>query len=153
MIISRMQAVQSPMIPLVAELIRQYPGTISLGQGIAYYGPPQAALDQIPEFLSRPSNHQCQPVHGIPELIAAIEEKLCQENGYYIQSGRRVVVTAGSNMGFLNAVLAIPPPGDEILLQTPYYMNYRLLKSRQFPTLQRAKLLERSTLRRCVLLK
>ncbi|MEN9225133.1 MAG: pyridoxal phosphate-dependent aminotransferase [Thermostichus sp. DRC_bins_24] len=126
MMLSRMQAVQSPMIPLVAELIRQHPGTISLGQGIAYYGPPQEALDQIPRFLSQPGNHQYQPVHGIPELIAAIEEKLCQENGYHLQSGRRVVVTAGSNMGFLNAVLAITQPGDEILLQTPYYFNHEM---------------------------
>lgn len=123
---SRMQAVQSPMIPLVAELIRQHPGTISLGQGIAYYGPPQEALEQIPEFLSRPSNHQYQPVHGIPSLIEAIEKKLCQEDGYQTGSGRRVVVTAGSNMGFLNAVLAITQPGDEILLQTPYYFNHEM---------------------------
>ncbi|MCF2972619.1 pyridoxal phosphate-dependent aminotransferase [Synechococcus sp. Nb3U1] len=121
-----MQAVQSPMIPLVAELIRQHPGTISLGQGIAYYGPPQEALEQIPEFLSQPSNHQYQPVHGIPSLIEAIEKKLCQEDGYQTGSGRRVVVTAGSNMGFLNAVLAITQPGDEILLQTPYYFNHEM---------------------------
>ncbi|MFQ3585042.1 MAG: pyridoxal phosphate-dependent aminotransferase [Cyanobacteriota bacterium] len=123
---SRMQAVQSPMIPLVAELIRQHPGTISLGQGIAYYGPPQAAIDQITQFLAQPSNHQYQPVHGIPSLIEAIEKKLCQEDGYQTGSGRRVVVTAGSNMGFLNAVLAITQPGDEILLQTPYYFNHEM---------------------------
>lgn len=123
---SRMQAVQSPMIPLVAELIRQHPGTISLGQGIAYYGPPQAAIDQITQFLAQPSNHQYQPVHGIPSLLEVIEKKLCQEDGYQTGSGRRVVVTAGSNMGFLNAVLAITQPGDEILLQTPYYFNHEM---------------------------
>src|SRR5207245_9734038 len=30
----RMQAVQTPVIPVVAELIRNSPGTISLGQGV-----------------------------------------------------------------------------------------------------------------------
>jgi hypothetical protein len=40
----RMQAVQSPIIPVVGELIRANPGTISLGQGVAYYSPPPVAL-------------------------------------------------------------------------------------------------------------
>jgi hypothetical protein len=48
-----MQAVQSPMIPIVGALIRQHPGTISLGQGVVNYPPPQAALDRITDFLSR----------------------------------------------------------------------------------------------------
>jgi len=30
----RMQAVQTPVIPIVAELIREHPGTISLGRAV-----------------------------------------------------------------------------------------------------------------------
>jgi aspartate/methionine/tyrosine aminotransferase len=37
-----------------------------------------------------------------------------------------VVVTAGANMGFMNAVLAVADPGDEILLQTPFYFNHEM---------------------------
>jgi hypothetical protein len=40
-----MQAVQSPIIPVVGELIRNCPGTISLGQGVVYYGPPPEAYE------------------------------------------------------------------------------------------------------------
>ncbi len=29
-------------------------------------------------------------------------------------------------MGFLNAILAITSPGDEIILQTPYYFNHEM---------------------------
>src|SRR4030095_13772696 len=43
----RMQSVQTPIIPVVAEWIRQHPGTISLGQGVVGYGPPPEALAQI----------------------------------------------------------------------------------------------------------
>ena len=42
-----MQAVQTPIIPVVAELIRSCPGTISLGQGVVSYGPPQASIRRI----------------------------------------------------------------------------------------------------------
>ncbi len=69
----RMQAVQSPIIPVVAEWIRSCPGTISLGQGVVNYGPPPAALEQISRFLADPQNHKYQPVHGLPILLEALD--------------------------------------------------------------------------------
>ena len=36
------------------------------------------------------------------------------------------VVTAGGNMAFMNALLAIADPGDEIILPTPYYFNQEM---------------------------
>ena len=32
-------------------------------------------------------------------------------------------MTAGGNLAFMNAVLAVADPGDEIILQTPFYFN------------------------------
>ncbi len=122
----RMQAVQQPIIPKVAELIRQHPGTISLGQGVVSYPPPPQAVQQISRFLADPSLHHYQPVIGIPELIETIAAKLQAENGILVAPDLAVVVTAGSNMGFVNAILAIADPGDEIILQTPYYFNHEM---------------------------
>jgi len=45
----RIRRVQSPIIPVIADLIQSNPGTISLGQGVVNYGPPPAALEQIKE--------------------------------------------------------------------------------------------------------
>ncbi len=123
--IPRMQAVQSPIIPVVGELIRNHPGTISLAQGVVYYGPPPEVEIQIGEFLADRENSKYQAVVGIPTLQEAIAHKLPLENGMDI-AGRAIVVTAGANMGFLNAVLAIASPGDEIILQTPYYFNHEM---------------------------
>jgi aspartate/methionine/tyrosine aminotransferase len=120
-----MQSVQSPIIPVVGELIRSNPGTISLGQGVAYYGPPPQAIDSIKTFLANPENHKYKLVQGIPELLEAIEHKLEKENSISLD-GSRIVVTAGANMGFVNAVLAITDPGDEIILQLPYYFNHEM---------------------------
>ncbi len=55
---SRMQAVQSPLIPIVGELIRTNPGTISLGQGVVYYDPPPEAIALLPQFLADAENHK-----------------------------------------------------------------------------------------------
>lgn len=121
-----MHAVQAPIIPVVREMIRKSPGTISLGQGVVYYGPPPQAIDQITQFLSNPDHHKYQAVQGIPLLRNAIEAKLNADNGIAIGDERCIVVTAGSNMGFMNALLAIADPGDEIILQTPYYFNHEM---------------------------
>ena len=37
-----------------------------------------------------------------------------------------IVVSAGGNMGFLNAILAICDPGDEIILLSPWYFNHEM---------------------------
>ena len=121
----RMQSVQTPIIPVVGELIRANPGTISLGQGVAYYGPPPEAAQAIQTFLSDPENHKYKLVQGIGELLDAIEKKLATENGIDLD-GQRIVVTAGANMGFVNAILAITDPGDEIILNLPYYFNHEM---------------------------
>ncbi|WP_449420259.1 pyridoxal phosphate-dependent aminotransferase [Phormidium nigroviride] len=123
---TRMDAVQSPIIPVIGELIRQSPGTISLGQGVVYYGPPKSAFDRIPEFLADPENHKYKAIQGIPPLLEAIETKLKADNGIEINSKNCIVVTAGSNMGFMNAILAITSPGDEIIIQSPYYFNHEM---------------------------
>src|SRR5258705_7671792 len=98
----RMAAVQSPIIPVVAELIRSHPGTISLGQGVVGYGPPPEALAQIERFLADPANHKYQPVAGIPPLLTRIAEKLAAENGVRVSPENRVMVTAGGNQAFMN---------------------------------------------------
>jgi aspartate/methionine/tyrosine aminotransferase len=121
-----MQAVQSPIIPVIAELIARHPGTISLGQGVVHYGPPQEALDTVQHFVADAENHKYKPVHGIPALLDALSSKLSGENKIPLSDANRVVVTAGGNMGFMNAILAIADPGDEIVLQTPYYFNHEM---------------------------
>jgi aspartate/methionine/tyrosine aminotransferase len=122
----RMQAVQSPVIPVVAELIKNCPGTISLGQGVVYYGPPAEAIDQLAAFLAEPDNHKYKSVQGIPPLLESVAAKLESENGIRLNSSNQIVVTAGGNLAFMNAVLAITDPGDEIILQTPYYFNHEM---------------------------
>jgi aspartate/methionine/tyrosine aminotransferase len=122
----RMAAVQAPIIPVIAELIRNTPGTISLGQGVVYYGPPNAALAAAQNFGGWPEQHKYGPVHGIPALLERIECKLAEDNGVFLTSNRHIVVTAGANMGFLNALFAITDPGDEAILPLPYYFNQEM---------------------------
>ena len=124
-----MSAVQSPVIPIVAEWTRARPGTISLGQGVVNYGPPKSAMDAIADFAADPENHKYKLVHGIPRLLETIQKKLAEENRIRVSDSQRIVVTAGGNMGFVNAILAVASAGEEVILLSPYYFNHEMAVS------------------------
>ena len=119
-------SVQTPIIPVIGELTRNTPDTLSLGQGMVSYPPPAAALQAIHDFGSRPEDHLYGSPLGHPRLLELIEEKLRGENNIDCKNGYRIIVTAGSNMAFLNVLLTITDPGDEIILPLPYYFNQEM---------------------------
>ena len=108
----RMAAVDTPIIPAVAALVVNNPGTISLGQGVVNYGPPAEAIAALPGLMGDVQLNKYQAVMGYPALVDALRQKLAQENGIHAGSDAMVMVTAGSNMAFLNCVLAVGDPGD-----------------------------------------
>jgi aspartate/methionine/tyrosine aminotransferase len=124
--VSRMDAIQAPIVAVVGEWIRQTPGTISLGQGVVHYGPPAAAIDAVRAALGEPAIHEYQPVAGLTALRERIAAKLAAENGIDVARGSEVMVTAGGNMAFVHAVMATTEPGDEVILPTPFYFNHEM---------------------------
>ncbi len=122
----RMEAVQAPIIPLIGALSRENPGTISFGQGVAYYGPPPEAFTKVQNHINDESINRYGPVEGIPELQQALIKKLETQNNVVINDNNIIVVTAGSNMAFNTAILAITDPSDEVILPIPYYFNHEM---------------------------
>jgi aspartate/methionine/tyrosine aminotransferase len=123
---SRMDGVQTPIVQVVGDLIRQVPGTISLGQGVVHYGPPPAAVQVAREAAGNPDTHEYQDGNGNRALVDAIEHKLRRDNGIDVARGSRVMVTAGGNMAFVHAILAITSPGDDVILPVPFYFNHEM---------------------------
>ena len=77
-------------------------------------------------FGSALADHRYGPVEGLPDLVSAVETKLARENGIIVRPASRVLVTAGGNQAFVNAVLAVTDPGDEVILPAPYYFNHEM---------------------------
>ncbi len=121
-----MDAVQAPIVPVIGGIIREVPGTISLGQGVVHYGPPQAAIDAVRGALTDASTHEYQDGAGLPALVERLTVKLRAENGIDVTRGVRILVTAGANMAFVHAVFAITAPGDQIILNVPFYFNHEM---------------------------
>lgn len=123
---SRLVEVQDPIIPKVQGWVLENPGTISLGQGIVAYGPPQEALLALADFGQTASDHRYGPVGGDSELKFLLSQKLRKENGLTLGPEQAVFVSAGSNMAFFEILLAITSPGDEVLLPVPFYFNQEM---------------------------
>ena len=122
----RVRAVQTPIIPTINKLVREHPGTISLGQGVSYYGPPPETYQAIEAQLHSKTLNAYGPVEGIPELIEVLEYKLATRNHISKNQRNCVFVTAGSNMAFASLMHVMTDPGDEIILLTPYYFNHEM---------------------------
>ncbi len=123
---SRIENVQTPVIPVVAEWIAAHPGTISLGQGVVRYAAPAAVRQAVCQAVeTEPRLDRYGYFAGLPELQQRITDKVTNENAIDL-TDREIVVTAGSNMAFLNAVLAVADPGDEVILPGPYYFNHHM---------------------------
>ena len=119
-----MLPVQMPIMGFVADLMRNNPGTISLGQGVVHYSPPASALKVATQAVTSADTHGYGYVIGRPELRKVCAQKLDTEN--QLDPGYEVVVTAGSNMAFFTSLLAITSPGDEVILLVPYYFNHEM---------------------------
>ena len=122
----RIASVDTPVMPAIAALVRDNPGTISLGQGVVNYGPPAQALAALPGLMGDVGLNKYQAIIGLPALLDAFTQKLADENNIHCGSDSVVMVTAGSNMAFLNCLLAVGDPGDEFILPSPYYFNQEM---------------------------
>ncbi|MDR0533443.1 MAG: pyridoxal phosphate-dependent aminotransferase [Verrucomicrobiales bacterium] len=63
------------------------------------------------------------PSSGIPELRAAISEKLKKENNLDYDPSQ-IIVNCGAKHSCYNALLAVLNPGDEVLIPAPYWVSY-----------------------------
>ena len=90
------------------------------------YGPPPEVLEAARRFGGEVTDHRYGPVEGLPDLIDALEAKLAAENGIRVRPDSRLVISAGSNMSFMNAILAIVDTDDEVIVPAPFYFNHEM---------------------------
>lgn len=78
----------------------------------------EAAIDGIQNGKTRYT-----PPAGIPELRAAIAERLSERAGRAMDADG-VVVTAGAKQALFNAIFTLFGPSDEVMIAAPYWTTY-----------------------------
>lgn len=66
------------------------------------------------------------PNAGIPELRAALAEKIQRVNGYEVDA-QQIIVSSGAVEAIYASLVTMLSPGDEILLPDPGWPNFRMM--------------------------
>lgn len=107
---------------LTKQLIREGKDVINFSVGEPDFDTPEhikeAARKAMAEGFTRYT-----AVAGIPELRQAIADKLAADNGLRY-SPEQIVVSNGGKHSLYNAFMALCEPGDEVILQAPYWVSY-----------------------------
>jgi aspartate aminotransferase len=95
---------------------------ISLSIGEPDFDTPKHITDACIDALKRGETHYA-PSDGIPELLAAISEKIVKENKFPCTPDQ-AIVTCGAKDAIYEGMEAVLNPGDEVLLLTPAWVSY-----------------------------
>ncbi|RSN22755.1 hypothetical protein DL990_37245 [Amycolatopsis sp. WAC 01416] len=116
----------------IAALAARHAHAIRLDIGDPDFPTPAHVVDAA-HTAARSGRTHYLPSAGLPDLRAAIAEKIVARNGYRVDADQ-VVVTQGASQGIFAALLAVTRPGDGVLLPDPAWPNYltmaRLLRLR-----------------------
>lgn len=98
-------------------------GLINLGSGTPDFLPPAAVFEAM-EAAVRDHRIQYAAWSGIPELRAAIVDKLRTENNVSYDPDSEIIVTAGAQEALMTTLMTLLDPGDEALTPSPNYDEY-----------------------------
>lgn len=99
------------------------PGLINLGSGTPDFVPPPSVFDAMQQALSA-GRVQYTAWTGIPELRAAIAQKLQTENNLTVDPDSEIIVTSGAQEALMVTLMTLLDPGDNVLTPSPHYDEY-----------------------------
>jgi aspartate/methionine/tyrosine aminotransferase len=119
--------------PPIAEAVswisgRDFPADkplVDLSQAAPGYPPAPALTDHLKEIVGLPQTARYADIEGIPPLRAALAAEMNGRYGGGV-AAENVLITAGCNQAFCLVANALAKAGDEIILTTPTYFNYRM---------------------------
>ena len=101
-------------------VINGVPGGINLGQGVCDLDTPAPLKAGAIDCIDGGDRQLYTPYAGLPELRAAIAQKLQRHNGLPFEAAN-VAVCTGSSGAFFAAGMTLIEPGDEVVLFEPFY--------------------------------
>jgi N-succinyldiaminopimelate aminotransferase len=99
-------------------------GAINLGQGFPDTDGPDEIKMVARAAIAEGKGNQYPPVHGLPDLRAAIAEHQQRFYGLSIDPATDVVVTTGASEAIQSALLALCDVGDEVVVFEPWFDIY-----------------------------
>lgn len=99
-------------------------GAINLGQGFPDTDGPEEVKEIARAAIAEGLGNQYPPVHGLPDLRAAIAEHQQRFYGLSVDPATDVVVTTGASEAIQSSLLAFADQGDEVIVFEPWFDLY-----------------------------
>ena len=96
---------------------------IGFGAGEPDFPTPPHIVEAAIVAARNPAMHRYTPAGGLPELKDAIVGKTKRDSGLSV-SAAQVLVTNGGKQAVYNTFASLLDPGDEVLVQAPYWVTY-----------------------------
>ncbi len=96
---------------------------IGFGAGEPDFATPAHIVEAAQAACALVVNHRYTPAGGLPELKDAIVMKTKRDSGYECTPAQ-VLVTNGGKQAVYNTFATLLDPGDEVLIQAPYWVTY-----------------------------
>ena len=97
---------------------------INLGQAVLGLPPPKSALMAVRKYLDETSVCGYSPDPGLPHILDKLVQFLDEWKGISGAAREQLLLTAGANQAFVNALLAITQIGDEVIFFGPNYFDH-----------------------------
>jgi aspartate aminotransferase/aminotransferase len=120
----RVRDIPSSGIRDVFDAAKEYDDVRSLGIGEPDFATPPPIARAVSEALGTGVGSYTAGA-GRDDLRAALAEKLDATNDIVVDPGEELLVTPGAMGALYAAVVTVCAPGDEVLVPSPYWPNYR----------------------------
>jgi len=109
----------------VVEYAKGLHDVIFLNLGEPDFTTPEHIRDAAKRAIDEGFTHYTS-IWGLPELREAIAEKLGRENGIDVDADSEILITAGAQPAFFSVCQTLIDPGDEVIVQDPFYSSYEV---------------------------
>ncbi len=96
---------------------------IGFGAGEPDFPTPDYIVEAAAAAAHDPRWHRYTPAAGLPALREAIAAKTLRDSGLEVEPSQ-VLVTNGGKHAIFSAIASLIDPGDEIIIQAPYWVTY-----------------------------
>ena len=119
---SKLPDVGTTIFTIMSRLATEH-NAINLSQGFPDFSADPKLLSLVQQAMNEGHN-QYAPMPGLPELMAAIADKIEADYGWRPDPDVEVTVTAGGTQALYSAIGALIGPGDEVIILEPSYDSY-----------------------------
>jgi aminotransferase len=109
----------------VVEYAKGLSDVIFLNIGEPDFTTPEHIREAAKKSIDKGFTHYTS-IQGLPELREAVAEKLRRENGIDVDAGSEILITAGAQPAFFSVCRTLLDPGDEVIVQDPFYSSYEV---------------------------